>query len=282
MWKKLSEELREATAAAARGLIHVGGEGVPGRTALVWSDGVALTLARQARDGESVPVVLPGGGGASATVRAWDARTGLAALSVPGVVAPVWTIGPMPAVGSLSLTVAYPSPQGPEARLDLVRFAGGDTEWARGVRLEGYFQTDGGAYPGFSGAAVVDPEGALVGLVAENRAGNGGFVVSARDVARLAATLLNEGSPRQAWLGVSTRPAGGQGLVLVSVDSGSPADRAGWRAGDLLLTVGDRALREPADLVAALAGLAPDREVAARVLRNGEVHEWPVTPTARR
>ena len=281
MWKQISDELQTAVAAVNPRLVHVGGPGIPGRTGLVWAEGLVVTLARQARSGESVPVVLPGGTAALATVQAWDPRTGLAVLKVPSVTAPDWKVSGAPAVGSLVLTVAFPSPQGTEARLDLVRYSGGVSEWGPGVELQGLLQTDGNPWPGFTGAVVVNAEGALVGLVAENRSGNGGFVVPAPDLTRLVEALLKNGSPQRAWLGVSTRPAGGQGLTLVGVDEGSPAWKAGWRAGDLLISLAEGTLQDPSDLVALLAGLVPGTEVEARLLRQGEVNRWPVTPAAR-
>jgi S1-C subfamily serine protease len=282
MWKQLSDELTAATASAGRRLLYVGSDNIAGRTAVAWGEGLALTLARQANDGESVPVILPGGTEAAATVHAWDSRTGLAVLKVPGLADPRWTVAAVPAAGSLVLTVAFPSPQGVESRLDLVRFAGGATAWGRGVTIDGHFQTDASPFPGFTGAAVVNAEGALVGFVAENRSGNSGFIVSAEGLARLVTPMVASGSPKQAWLGVSTRPGGGQGLVLLAVEDGSPAQRAGWKAGDLLLSLADQGLKDPSDLVRVVAGLAPDAQVSARLLRDGEVHVWPVTPTSRR
>lgn len=281
MWKQLSEDLQAVTARTATALVHVGGAGISGRTALVWADGLVVTLARQAVDGEAVPVVLPGGAEVSATVHAWHPRTGLAVLKVPGVKAPGWAIAPQPPVGALVLTVAFPSPQGTEARLDLVRFSGGASDWGSGIALKGLLQIDGPAYPGFTGAAVVDSEGHLVGFVAENRSGNGGFVVPAADLARLVETLVTAGSPKQAWLGVSTRPTGGQGLILLGVDSGSPAAEAGWQAGDLLVSLAGRPLKESGDLVQTLADLVPGQQVSARVLRNGDVLDLPVVPGGR-
>jgi len=127
---------------------------------------------------------------------------------------------------------------------------------------------------------VVDPDGALIGFVAENRSGNGGFVVPASDVSRLVDALLASGSPKTSWLGVSTQPSG-QGLVLVGIEAGSPAEQAGWRTGDLLVFLAGRALKSPSDLVQVLAGVNPGTEVAARILRDGELHEMPVTPGGR-
>lgn len=285
MWKELSEELSAATAKAAKGLVHVGGEEIAGRTGVIWSDGFVVTLARQATDGEEVPVVLPGGGEAKGVVHAWDSRTGLAVLKVAGANDPKWKRTSVPAVGSLALTVAFPSPQGPESRLDAVRFVGGSADWSgawgRGASVESFFQTDGSAWPGFTGAVVVDPSGALVGWVVDNKPGNGGFIVSSRDLERLVEPLIKSGSPKRAWLGVSTRPAGGQGLALLSVDEGSPAAAAGWKAGDLLVSLSGQALKEPSDLVRVLGGLTPDASVPARLLREGEVLDLAVTPRGR-
>ena len=281
MWKQLSEDLKAATVKGSKNLVHVGGPGIAGRTGLIWGEGLVVTLAQEAKDGESVPVVVHGGAEVEATVHAWDSRTGLAVLKVPGVSDSKWKLGPVPEVGTLALTVAFPSPQGAEARLELVRFSGRGTEWGKGVTLEGFFQTDGSPWPGFTGAAVVDSEGQLLGFVAENRPGNGGFVVGAADLARLVEPLIRTGSPKQAWLGVSTRPAGGQGLALLGVDDGSPADRAGWKPGDLLVSLAGQPLKDPSDLVSVLAGLQPEVQVAARLLRGGEVHDKPVTPGGR-
>ncbi len=284
MWKELSDELSASTAKAVKGLVHVGGDDVAGRTGVIWADGFVVTLARQAVDGETVPVVLASGE-AQATVHAWDSRTGLAVLKVTGAADPKWKRSAVPVVGSLALTVAFPSPQGPEARLDVVRFVGTSGEWSgswgRGATVESFFQTDGSAWPGFTGAAVVDSTGALVGFVVDNKSGNGGFVVSSSDLARLVEPLIKSGSPKRAWLGVSTRPAGGQGLVLLAVDAGSPAEQASWKAGDLLVSLDGQALKEPGDLVRVLGGMTPDQKVPARLLREGEVLELAVTPRGR-
>ena len=279
MWKQFSDDLAAAVSAVSRRLVHVGGPGIAGRTGVLWGN-FAVTLARQAQDGESVPVVLPGGQAVTATVRAWDSRTGLVLLAVPEVSAEPWKVASA-AVGSLVLTVSFPSPQGPEARLDLVRFAGAESEWARGVTLQSFFQTDGLAFPGFTGAAVVNADGDLVGFVATNQGGNGGFVVGAVDLARMVESLAQTGSPRRAWLGVSTRPAGGQGLILVGIEAGSPAEEAGWAVGDLLVSLAEKGLREPADLVGVLAGLVAGQQVHARLLPNGEVLDSAVTPGGR-
>jgi S1-C subfamily serine protease len=281
MWKQLSEEFSTATKKAALNLVHLGGPAIPGRTGLLWGNGLIVSLAREARDGESVPVVVPGGKEKTAKVKAWDSRTGLVLLEVSEVSSQPWLIAPVPGTGSFVLTVAYASPQGPEARLDMVRFIGQKTDWAHGVQLESFFQTDANPWPGFTGAAVVDNEGSLVGFVVDNKPGNSGLVVSAQDLNRLVEVLLKEGSPQKAWLGVSTRPAGGQGLVLLNVEAHSPAAKADWKPGDLLISLDGTPLKSPSDLEGVLSRLKPQKEVTAKILRDGQVLERPLVPGGR-
>lgn len=269
MWSELSNELSAAVGRTAPRLVHVGGRGIAGRTGVVWGPGLVVTLARDADDGETVPVVGPSGP-LAATVKAWNPRSGWTVLAVERLEGASWEGAPVPAVGALVLTVARPSEHGPEARLDLVRYAG-----------QGVVQTDGAAYPGFTGAAVVDDRGRLVGLVSQNQGGNDGAVVPFEELKAEVDRLVAEGTPKAAWLGVSTRPAGGQGLALAAIEPGSPADQAGWKAGDLLVSLEGQTLGSPGDLVRLLAGLKPGVSVAAKVLRGGVVHDLPVTPAGR-
>lgn len=269
MWSELSLELSGATARVAPALVHIGGPGVPGRTGIVWADGLVVTRAVEARAGEAVPVVTSSGP-VAATVRAWSYKTGLALLSVPGLRHPGWTVAPRPVVGSLALTVAFPSDQGVESRLDLVRFAGDDV-----------VQTDGQPWPGFEGAAVVNAGGQLVGQVSSNQKGNQGAILPADLLAAEVVALAAQGSPQRAWLGVSTKPGFGQGLGLVAVSEGGPADRAGWKRGDLLLTLGDKPVNRPLELMAVIEALVPGQAVQARLLRTGTILELPVVPEGR-
>jgi len=213
-------------------------------------------------------------------VKAWDQRTGLTLLAVAELGDPGWVEAPLPRLGGLVATVAQPSPQGPEARFEAVRFVTSDSEWAPGVSLGHLVQTDGPAFPGFWGAAVVDFEGRLVGLVAGEGGGNRGFVVPYADL-KVRVEALEQGRLVRPWLGVSTRPAGGQGLVLLGVEEGSPAARAGWQSGDVVVALGTTVLRRPSDLVEALGRLEVGREAGAKLLRDAVVIDRPITPEGR-
>ena len=261
MLKQFSQDVAALVATASPRLVHIGGPGISGRTGVLWSDGLVVALAREATDGETVTVLSPGGTATATNVVAWDARSGVVLLKAPGLTAGPWAHGAPPAVGSMAVTVAFASPHGVEARLDLVRFTG-----------QGHFQTDGGAFPGFSGAAVLDPEGKLLGLVTENRHGNGGLVTTVAELAGLVVQLQTSGSRRKAYLGVNTRPAGTeQGLSLTEIEADGPAAKAGLQAGDLLLSLAGETVAHPLQLVNVLASLAAGQTVEAKILRSGAV-----------
>ena len=88
-----------------------------------------------------------------------------------------------PALGSLVLVAAYPFARGPRGRLDALRSRGGEGD-------DAYLQTDGAPFPGFAGAAIVDPDGALAGFVLADRGGNRGWALPASRAAGAAVSIL--------------------------------------------------------------------------------------------
>lgn len=280
--KQFSDALAALVQTAAPGLVHIGGDHIPGRTGLIWRDGLVLSLAREATDGEALTVQTADQVAHPATVQAWDARSGLVLLAVPDLKAPSWRPGHLPAVGSLALTVALASPAGVEAHLSTVRFVGGPTDWVTGVPLTAHFQTDAAAYPGFSGAVLLDPDGHLIGWLASNQGGNRGFALSAADLDQLGQALLDNGTRQRAYLGVNLRPVPGtKGLSLVSLEPDSPAAQAGWQTGDLLLSLAGTTLDHQRAFQTVIASLRPGHRAPARLLRGDQVLDLPITPGAR-
>jgi len=93
------------------------------------------------------------------------------------------------------------------------------------------------------------------------------------------------------WLGIQCEPAGeavrnqlelpkDQGLLVVRVMAGGPADKSEIRPNDLLLTAGDKKLTAVADLISAVE-TAKDGSLKLKLLRGGKPVEVPVRPTLR-
>ena len=282
MFAELSKELAKLTASVSDRLIHIGAPGITGRTGIIWEKNLAVTLAKQAEDGETITVILWDGKKVSAQVKAHDVRQGLTLLT-GDFSGTIWNLGKAPATGSLALTVAFPSPAGLEARLEMVRFSDMENKG---------FQTDSLPYPGFSCAPVMDPEGNLLGIVSENASGNHSWVTGIAEVNRIVEELKSEGSRRRVYLGINTKPvvlndqqkaAAGKntGLLVLEVAKNSPAALAELGIGDILLSIGKIELESSGQLWEHLFELRIGKTEVVKLLRGSEVVTMSLTPKGR-
>jgi putative serine protease PepD len=140
-----------------------------------------------------------------------------------------------------------------------------------GVTLPSVIQTSAPINPGNSGGALVDSTGAVIGiptLAAEDPEMGGaadgiGFAISSNTVRSIAQQLIDHGSvarSSQPWLGVELRTAT-DAVVVASVASDGPADRAGLQPGDVIDSIGGRRTRSVDDVVQALANERPGRTI---------------------
>ncbi|MEI6876829.1 MAG: S1C family serine protease, partial [Spirochaetota bacterium] len=200
--QQLSTQTAALAREASRRLFHVP-VSTGGRSALSFDGKRILVPAIEAAKGEELRILAPGGKVVLAKVIGFDQAEGFAVLelaeALPGT---AWTADQgLPELGSLLLSVAFPSDEGPEARLDLVRIAHGEPSGE-----DAYIQTDGSPFPGFAGGALVSPTGALAGVIAADRSGNHGWALPAARARALVDAIVNRGFPGKAWLGVSTLP----------------------------------------------------------------------------
>lgn len=286
--KSLSDSVAALASQAGSKLFHVPSP-MGGRTALGFDGKLLLVPAFEAEAGEALRILAPGGEEVEAKVAGFEPGLGVAVLELAKAQPEcAWTAAEaLPPLGSLALVAAYPSPEGPEVRLDSIRIASGEGE-------DAYIQTDGTPYPGFAGAAIVDPEGLLEGFLLTDRGDNWGWALPASRAAALVSAIVSGHAAARAWLGVSTVPiqappelaaAFGDGredaLLVAGVEAGSPAEKAGIRVGDLLASLGGRPVTDPASLQEALAAATPGSELKVRILRSGEGRELSAVPEAR-
>jgi serine protease Do len=148
---------------------------------------------------------------------------------------------------------------------------------------------DAPIYGGNSGGPLVNLRGEIVGIN-EISYGLGGAIPGnlAKSVAE---QLIAKGKVQRSWLGIDVQPLfkhgkDQHGVMISGVLEGSPADRAGFKPGDLLLRVGHRATdvrfdEQMAELMALLTGLPIGKEVTAVVWRAGKDLTLHLVPVER-
>jgi S1-C subfamily serine protease len=166
------------------------------------------------------------------------------------------------------------------------------SEDSPGATLTDAIQTSAPINPGNSGGALVDLEGKVIGIPtlaavvpeAEAPAPGIGFAINSNQVKRIADQIVARGSVTdsgRAALGVrvttvldnSGQP---QGVGVVDVVPGGPADKAGIQPGDIILSVNGEKTPTAEALGAVLAKLKPGQEVPVRVQRGGEQQDLQV------
>ena len=162
---------------------------------------------------------------------------------------------------------------------------------ARGRVIEDVIQTDAALNPGNSGGALADADARVVGInTAVAGVGLGMAVPVNGTTRRIISALMADGRVRRAYLGLAMVPGPvpaawrerlgrKTGLLVAQVVTGGPADRAGLRAGDLLLTVAGNPVAVSQDLQRLMFSEAIGRPLAITVMRNGALVDVIAEPT---
>lgn len=241
---------------------HVIGEASKGT--VVFADGLESTFDVVGVDPLSDLAVLRARGGAPDAVRLGDADTLVVGQLVVAVGSPLGLAG--------SVTAGVVSALGRSVPV-------GNRRTARVI--EDVIQTDAALNPGNSGGALADSAGRVVGInTAVAGIGLGLAIPINVTTRRIISTLLTEGRVRRAYLGVvgvpaplpaavATRTGQDAGLRIVEVVRGGPAERAGLRRGDLVLSIARTEIRDAQGIQRQLFADAIGRTLPVTVLRNG-------------
>ena len=291
--RELSEALAGAVESTAPAVVRVEGRRRGASTGVAWSEDVVVTADHVLEWDEDVTVGLPDGRTATASVAGRDAGTDLAALRVPGarLAVPSWSALDGLKVGHLVVAVSRPG-RTAQARLGIVSALGESWRTPAGGRLDRYLQSDIAVHQGFSGSALVEAGGRLVGLNTAGLLRATPTAVPSSTVKRVVESLLAHGQVRRGFLGIGMQPVRlpapfdqqlGQdaALLVSSVQPDSPAARAGILLGDVLVSLDGQALRHPGELLPLLDEDRIGTEVKARLLRAGELRDVAVVVGAR-
>ncbi|MBA2598207.1 MAG: trypsin-like peptidase domain-containing protein [Chloroflexia bacterium] len=288
----VSDELAGAVERAGAGVVTVDGRHRHPASGIVWTvDGLIATANHVVERDEEIEVGLPDGRSANANLVGRDPGSDLALLRIDASdIAPMDRSSVEPRVGHLALAIGRPGPSGAMASLGVVTSVGGPLRFRGGASLERYMRADVAMLPGFSGGPLVDTTGNLIGLNSSTLGRSGQLTVLAETIDATVATLLQHGRVRRGYLGVGaqgvrlpdalTQSLGNgqeQGLLIVSVESGGPADTAGLMLGDVILAIDGDEVHQVEQLQERLTGDRVGNSVPVRIARGGEPREIGVT-----
>ena len=263
-----------------------------GSGVLVSANGYILTNFHVIEAARDIQVSLNDGHTYKATVIGSDPESDLAVLQIRAERLPAITFGQMETlrVGDVVLASGTPFGVGQTVTMGIVSALGRSH---LGINtFENFIQTDAAINPGNSGGALVDINGHLVGIntAIYSRTGgsNGiGFAIPISSAKNIMEQIIQNGSVTRGWIGVEAQEItpelaesfglpDGEGALIAGVVRGSPADAAGIRPGDVLLTVGGKPVKDPQVMLELIAALKPDERSLLRLRRDKTVVETQV------
>lgn len=286
----LSNAMADLVESTGPSIVRVEGRGRLGASGIVYSaDGVIITAHHVVERDENIKIGLADGNSVNATLIGRDPNTDLAVLKAEtgGLTAATWVDAGELRVGHLVLALGRPG-KTVQATLGIVSALGGAWRTPAGGDVDHYLQTDVVMYPGFSGGPLVNANGHVAGVNSSALMRGVSMAIPTATVKKAVETILAHGRMPRGYLGVGIQPVRladalqqqlGQetGLMLMSVESGSPAAQGGLLQGDVLVTLDGQAVRHVDELQVLLSTDRVGKSLPARIVRGGQVHDLAVT-----
>ena len=260
---------------------------------VVRRDGTIVTNAHVVGDAETAQVRFGDSGRlVEAEVLGSDPSSDLAALRVdPGDSGPLRPLALADSdsvrVGDAVVAIGNPFGLDRTATAGIVSGVGREIQAPDGFQIDEVIQTDAPINPGNSGGPLLDVRGRVVGVNTQIATGGGsngnvgiGFAVPANRVREVLPALSRGEHIERPYLGVTSAPHP-SGAEIQGVTSGSPAQSAGLRAGDVITGVDGSPVRAPEDVSEVVNALEPGDEVEVEVSRDGERRTFTVDLATR-
>jgi serine protease DegQ len=256
-----------------------------GSGVIVSHDGYILTNHHVVESADEIEVALADGRTAKGHIIGSDPDTDLAVIKVDlGNSLPAITFGQSDQahVGDIVLAVGNPFGVGQTVTMGIIsalkrNHLGLST-------FENFIQTDAAINPGNSGGALVDVEGNLLGINSAIYSPNGGslgigFAIPVSTAKKVMEQIIQNGAVTRGWVGIAVQELTPElaesfklkdtmGVLIAEVVRGSPADKAGIKAGDILVSIDGKPLADSTAMLETISALPPGKEAALMLLRN--------------
>jgi S1-C subfamily serine protease len=178
--------------------------------------------------------------------------------------------------------------------MGIISAASGPWRTWRGGKLDAYIRLDARLFPQSTGGAVVNARGEIIGIATSALSRVAGLAIPVATVKRVAEKLLEKGFVPRGYLGIGVQPVpfseelqkrlsipNKGGLILLTVESDGPADKAGLLIGDIVTGVGDVRVEQTSDLQAYSDSGVIGKSVKIQFIRGGALKESTLTVVER-
>ncbi|HTJ57568.1 MAG TPA: trypsin-like peptidase domain-containing protein [Devosiaceae bacterium] len=296
----LFDAYSRAVADVAEGLgpavcaVITGGRGL-GSGVVLSPDGLIVTNAHVVRDQATVELRFAEARTLSGRIIGTDPDTDLALVKAAGDGLAAASLGDSSRLRRGQIAIAIGNPLGFESTVTagVISALGRSLASPTGRPIDDVIQTDAALNPGNSGGALASSAGEVIGINTAMISGAQGlcFAVASNTVRFVLGEILQHGAVRRAFLGLSAdtvplprRIADAAGIstrsavVLHGLAPNGAAATAGLLEGDILLTLGNRAVTDTGTLLRMLDAEAIGRTQPAKILRAGHLLDVDLTP----
>jgi serine protease Do len=259
---------------------------------IISPDGYVVTNYHVVEGGETIELKMSDGKIYEAKVVGSDEKTDLALLKIDAdrefeYVTFADTAG---RVGDWVIAVGNPFGLGGTVTTGIISAKGRDLGAGP---YDDYIQIDAPINQGNSGGPAFNLNGQVVGVNTAIYSPSGGnvgigFAIPASVAKEVIEDLKDDGTVSRGWLGVQIQTLTAdiaeslgldqtKGAIVAMVQNGSPAEKAGFKVGDLVLQVSGDEVEDPKDLARKVADIAPGSEIEFTVYRDGETITHKVT-----
>ena len=255
-----------------------------GSGVIVSHEGYILTNNHVVEGADEIEVVLTDGRKAPAQVVGLDPETDLAVIKVKLDKLPVIVLGQseQARVGDAVLAIGNPFGVGQTVTMGIISALGRNNLHINS--FENFIQTDAAINFGNSGGALVDTRGNLIGINTAIYSQSGGsvgigFAIPVSTTKTVMEAIIKNGHVVRGWIGVETQDITQEladsfglqrstGAIIAGVVRGGPADKAGIKPGDILLSVQGKTVGDTTEMLNLIAQLPPGEKAKMTVLRK--------------
>src|SRR5881397_3872832 len=266
---------------------------------IITPDGFILTNSHVVHDASAITVNLPDGREYPAQVTGDDPDTDLAVIRIDAPQLRHVRLADSENLRAGQLVIAIGNPLGFQASVTagVISALGRSMHAQSGRLIDNIIQTDAALNPGNSGGPLVNSAGEVVGVnTAMIRPAQGICFAIASNTAKLVAGwLIRDGRIRRGYIGVAGQNVPihrrivrfyglslETGVLVVSVEKKSPAERAGLREGDLIVAFNGQPVGSVHDLHKVLVGEQIGVSAGVTIIRHTEQLELPILPAESR